>query len=132
MRRKRRILVIDDNNTLRDSLRRTLAKEGHEVVAAPSAEEGLGLVLGHLFDLILVDLKLPLNDGDAFVRQVRSLGCRSEIIMMTGSEGIDPEALAKSVGARTMIFKGSDFINDVKGAVREILSTPQQIPETAN
>src|SRR4051812_19432076 len=108
MRRKRQILIIEDNETLRESLRKALTKEGHEVRGTPTAEEGLGLVLGHLFDVILVDLKLPRHDGDSFVRQVRSIGCRAEIVMMTGSTEADPAAI-KSAGARILLLKDADF-----------------------
>ena len=59
MARKRRILIIEDNETLRDSLKRALSKKGYEVLATGSAEEGLGMVLGHLFDIIL-HWRLPL------------------------------------------------------------------------
>ncbi len=132
MARKRRILIIEDNDTLRESLRRSLEKEGHDVVTTPAAEEGLGLVLGHLFDLILVDLKLPRHDGDSFVRQVRAIGCRSEIVMMTGADSDDPAAIAASVGARAMILKGADFVVTMREKVREILHAPTPSPETAH
>ena len=132
MARKRRILIIEDNDTLRESLRRSLLKEGHDVIGTPAAEEGLGLVLGHLFDLILVDLKLPRHDGDSFIRQVRAIGCRSEIVMMTGADNIDPVATANAVGARAMILKGADFFTQIRDTVREILHTPaSSVTETA-
>ena len=69
MARKRRILIIEDNETLRDSLSRAFQKKGIDVVSAGDAEEGLGVILGHLFDLILVDFKLPRNGGDTFINR---------------------------------------------------------------
>lgn len=131
MARKRRILIIEDNETLRDSLRRALTKRGYEVVATASAEEGLGVVLGHLFDVILVDLKLPRNDGDSFIRQVRALGCRSEIVMMTGFGDADTVAAMAKIGARATIIKEADFLDKILSTVHDVLSTPQQVAETA-
>ncbi len=131
MARKRKILVIEDNETLRDSLRRAFGKKGYEVVATSSAEEGLGIVLGHLFDLILVDLKLPRNDGDSFIRQVRALGCRSEIVMMTGYGDPDLVAAMAKIGARATVIKEADFLDKILATVHEVLSSPQHLAETA-
>lgn len=131
MARKRRILIIEDNETLRDSLRRALVKRGYEVVATSSAEEGLGIVLGHLFDVILVDLKLPRNDGDSFIRQVRALGCRSEIVMMTGFADGDISSAMQKIGARATVIKEADFLEKILTTVADVLSSPQQLAETA-
>lgn len=131
MARKRRILIIEDNETLRESLRRAFGKKGYEVNATSSAEEGLGIVLGHLFDLILVDLKLPRNDGDSFIRQVRALGCRSEIVMMTGFGDAEIIAAMEKIGARATVIKEADFLEKILTTVHDVLSTPQQVAETA-
>ena len=131
MRRKRRLLIIEDNDTLRESLRRAFAKEGYEVITTPAAEEGLGLVLGHLFDLILVDLKLPRHDGDSFIRQIRQIGCRSEVVLMTGSDNVDPAAIAAAVGARAFVLKGADFFVQIRDTVRSILNA-NPVVETAH
>lgn len=130
-RKRPRVLVIEDNDTLRESLRRAFQKKGCEVMAAPGAEEGLGMVLGHLFDVILVDLKLPRNDGGSFIQQVRALGCRSEIVMMTGhaDEGL-AEAMAK-IGARATVIKDADFLDKILATFDAVLHSPQQIAETA-
>jgi len=128
--RKRRILIIEDNDTLRDSLSRALGRKGFEIASAPSAEEGLGVVLGHLFDLILVDFKLPRNDGDTFIKQVRQLGCRSEIVMMTGMADAATLALVEKVGARALVLKEADFNEKILATVEEVLREPQHIAET--
>lgn len=131
MSRKRRILIIEDNDTLRDSLSRLLTKEGHEVVAAPAAEEGLGIVLGHLFDVILTDLRLPRNHGDKFIQHVRALGCRSEIVMMTGYGSEETRAAVEALGARAVVTKDGEFHQKILSTIRSILATPTQIAETA-
>ena len=130
MARKRRILIIEDNETLRDSLRRALTKTGYEVNGAATAEEGLGIVLGHLFDVILVDLKLPRNAGDTFIEQIRQIGCRSEIVMMTGFGDADALAAIEKIKPRMTIIKEADFFDKMLGAVETILHFPQQIAET--
>lgn len=131
MARKRRILIIEDNESLRDSLVRAFQKKGCEVVAAGDAEEGLGVVLGHLFDVILVDFKLPRNGGDTFIDHVRQLGCRSEIVMMTGFADADSLAAIQKIGARATVLKEADFFERIQTTVTTILQTPHQIAETA-
>lgn len=128
--RKRRILIIEDNDTLRESLRRTFSREGHDVVTTNGAEEGLGIVLGHLFDLILVDLKLPRSHGDRFIEQVRKLGCRSEIVMMTGYGSDETLDLVRALGARAVVTKDGEFNQKILDTVRSVLLTPTQA-ETA-
>lgn len=128
--RKRRILIVEDNDTLRESLRRLFAKEGHDVVTTNGAEEGLGIVLGHLFDLILVDLRLPRSHGDRFIEQVRKLGCRSEIVMMTGYGSEETLAAVLAMGARAVVAKDGEFHQKILETVRSVLLTPHQA-ETA-
>ena len=130
MARKRRILIIEDNETLRDSLKRALAKKGYEVLATGSAEEGLGMVLGHLFDIILVDLKLPRNDGDSFIRQIRQIGCRSEVVMMTGFGDANLAEAMAAIGARATVIKEADFFDKILATVDSILVRPA-MAETA-
>jgi two-component system, NtrC family, response regulator AtoC len=128
--RKRRILIVEDNDTLRESLRRLFVKEGHEVVTTSGAEEGLGIVLGHLFNLILVDLRLPRAHGDRFIEQVKKLGCRSEIVMMTGYGSDETIESVREMGARAVVTKDGEFHQKILDTVRSVLLTPQQA-ETA-
>lgn len=130
MSRKRRILIVEDNDTLRESLRRLFVKEGHELVTTSGAEEGLGIVLGHLFDLILVDLRLPRSHGDRFIEQVRRLGCRSDIVMMTGYGSEETVAAVREMGARAVVTKDGEFHQKILETVRSVLLSPQQA-ETA-
>jgi DNA-binding response OmpR family regulator len=58
-----RILVIDDEAAIRDSLRMTLEYEGYEFVGAATGQEGLALVERENFDLVLLDVKMPGMDG---------------------------------------------------------------------
>lgn len=128
--RKRRILIVEDNDTLRESLRRLFTREGHEIVATNGAEEGLGIVLGHLFDLILVDLRLPRSHGDHFIEQVKKLGCRSEIVMMTGYGSEETLEAVRAMGARAVVSKDGEFHQKILETVRAVLASPQHA-ETA-
>jgi DNA-binding NtrC family response regulator len=60
---QKKILVIDDNEHLRDSLSRSLSAIGYEVVAASDGVEGYDLLLQNRFDLVITDSQLPKIDG---------------------------------------------------------------------
>jgi DNA-binding NtrC family response regulator len=68
---RRRILVIDDERDLRETLADTLRTEGIEVEIAGDGQEGLALIGRQAFDVILCDLLMPTLDGQAFYEEVQ-------------------------------------------------------------
>ncbi|HEX4823241.1 MAG TPA: response regulator [Candidatus Polarisedimenticolaceae bacterium] len=67
-----RILVVDDQDDIRETARAVLASAGYEVVAAPSGREALRLARSEPFDLMLLDINMPDLDGWATLRLVRA------------------------------------------------------------
>jgi CheY-like chemotaxis protein len=66
-----RILVIDDERTVRDLISDALNIEGHEVVTAENGKEALDLIGQYRFDLVFCDLVMPEMDGQAFYEEVQ-------------------------------------------------------------
>jgi CheY-like chemotaxis protein len=66
-----RILVIDDDRVVRDTIRDTLRIDGHEVWTASEGREGLALIDRNPFDVIFCDLLMPTMDGQAFYEEIR-------------------------------------------------------------
>ena len=79
----RRILVVDDEALVCDSIRRVLALDQHEVATAASAQEALTLFQAGKFDLTIIDYDMPVMKGDKLAEAIRSLAPRQPIIMMT-------------------------------------------------
>ena len=69
---KTRILVIDDEAAIRDSLRMTLEYEGYEFVGAATGQEGLALVERDMPDLVMLDVKMPGMDGIEVLDRLRA------------------------------------------------------------
>src|SRR5258707_13955719 len=81
---KSRILVIDDEAAIRDSLRMTLEYEGYEVLAAATGQEGLTVAERDAPDLVLLDVKMPGMDGIEVLERLRNMNEALPIVMISG------------------------------------------------
>jgi two-component system response regulator AtoC len=92
-----KLLVIDDEPGLRQSLHLILTDEGHVVTGAPDGASGLERALEGAFDAILCDIRMPVMDGLEFLRAYRSAGGAALVIMMSayGSEDAAVEAMKR-------------------------------------
>lgn len=80
----RRILVIDDERRMADSICRLLTREGYDVVAAYGGQEGLNCLAEEPFDLVLTDLRLGEADGLGVLRHIRENHPETLVIVITG------------------------------------------------
>ena len=80
-----RILVIDDDELIRGTVRTILASDGHEPVLAIDGEDGIRQFQRRPFDLVLCDVFMPHKEGLATMREIRQLSAATPIISMTGS-----------------------------------------------
>ncbi|MBI3781912.1 MAG: response regulator, partial [Deltaproteobacteria bacterium] len=84
------ILVVDDQEELRESVRSLLMRDGHRVLTAESGEEALGLFEKNQVHLVLLDYFMPRMTGDDVVREIRKLDPFVQIILLTGYSGQKP------------------------------------------
>lgn len=104
---KKKILVIDDEKTIRVLLENYLKKE-YEVITKSDGEEGLNwLQEGNFPDLIVVDIQMPNLDGYEFIKNVRASGYFKEIpmIMLSGIESSAEKVKTLKMGANDYIVK---------------------------
>ena len=80
-----RILVIDDEQSLREYVRAVLEREGHEVEEARDGNEGLAACDREPVDLALVDLIMPRKDGVRTIEELRKRHPRTAIVVVTGA-----------------------------------------------
>jgi two-component system response regulator HydG len=90
-----RILIVDDNETMREGLAATVRRMGHEVMMAASGAEGLALFRQRGADFVITDLKMQGTDGTEVVRVVRELdpGCPAMIVTAFGTVETAVEAM---------------------------------------
>ncbi len=94
-----RICVVDDKEILRESLAAALEREDHTVSKFADPTEALAEIKERRFDLILSDLKMPRMDGLTLIREIRSAGCDTPIIMMTAYATVATAVEAMKLGA---------------------------------
>lgn len=105
MRTPARLLVVDDEPTVRSSLKEILEHEGHEVVTAASGEEALLKLRSVSFDLALVDLKMPGIDGLQVMAEARSISPDIVVVMLTAYGTLDSAIGALRHGAHDYLLK---------------------------
>src|ERR671936_265706 len=102
---KSRILVIDDEAAIRDSLRMTLEYEGYEFVGAATGQEGLALVERETPDLVLLDVKLPGMDVLEVLDRIRAMYETLPVVVVSGHGTISTAVEATKKGAFDFIEK---------------------------
>jgi DNA-binding NtrC family response regulator len=108
---KTRILVVDDEETIRNLLQSRLTREGHEVMVAASAEEAEAKFKDNLtpFGVMITDLKMPGKDGLTLMESLKTFHPRLRVIMITGHGEKDVAVRALRQGASDYLEKPFDL-----------------------
>jgi DNA-binding NtrC family response regulator len=115
-----RILIVDDELEIRESLETLLELEGYMVSVAASAREGLGQIGESNFDVVLLDLALPDKNGMDLLAEIRLLHPEQAVIMITAYGTVENAVRAMQSGATNFIQKPWDnekLLADVHSAV---------------
>jgi DNA-binding response OmpR family regulator len=100
-----KILVIDDEESIRGLLDTILRRKGYDVVLADSGRKGLELFRREHPDVIVLDLKMPEMDGLAVLRQIRSLDPKKPVIILTGAGTAEAEQQVRALGVTEYVEK---------------------------
>ena len=99
-----RILVVEDEPTVRDAVARYLRREGFGVAMAGDGEEGLRLALEQRPDLVVLDLMLPGLDGLEVCRRLRAT-LQTPVVMLSSKDGLFDRARGRMVGSDQYLTK---------------------------
>jgi two-component system nitrogen regulation response regulator NtrX len=102
---KSRILVIDDEAAIRDSLRMILEYEGYEFLGAATGEEGIGVVEREAVDLVFLDIKMPGMDGLEVLGRLKKVAESLPVVMISGHATVATAVEATKMGAFDFIEK---------------------------
>ncbi len=117
-----RLLILEDDDGLRASLRLVLEDEGYEVVEASTAEQALELLAGDHLDLMLVDLMLGGMDGFSFIQRARPL-TDAPIVVVSARDGVEDIVAALEAGADDYVTKPF-LVEEVKARLKALLRRP--------
>ena len=119
-----RVLIVDDEDGVREGLRTLLQQEGLHVETAGTAEEGLRRVSARCFDIVFLDLNLPGADGLSTIGQFRQGTPSPDILILTGYGTVAKTVESMRKGASDVIEK--PFSGDrILATVRRVLETRQ-------
>jgi len=99
------ILIVEDEPKLRRLLELDLSEEGHRVLSAPDAEQGLKLLRQETVDLVVTDLKLPGMDGPEFLHAVKRTNAALPLVVMTAYGTVETAVEAMKAGASDYVLK---------------------------
>lgn len=104
-----RILIVEDQPTLLDSLSRGLQEEGYDVQAVMTVSEAEQAVGQQQFDAIVLDVMLPDRDGLSFLRQLRSQGVQTPMLIVTARDAVEDRVAGLDSGADDYLVKPFSF-----------------------
>ena len=106
-----RLLIIDDERGIRNTLREILADEGHEVEVAENGKQGLEMAQNKAYDLIFSDIKMPEMDGLELLAALKSGDepVETPVVMITGHGDVETAVQALKLGAYDFLLKPLDL-----------------------
>ena len=100
-----RLLLAEDTRDLNRALVTVLAHEGYEVVAAFDGEEALDYIRTQTFDGIILDIMMPKRDGLEVLRELRSSGVYTPVLLLTAKAEVDDRVVGLDAGADDYLTK---------------------------
>jgi two-component system, OmpR family, response regulator MprA len=99
------VLVVDDEDRVRNAILRALSLEEYEPVGAHNGEDALAKLAARAFDAVVLDWRMPDIDGVEICRRLRAAGDRMPVLMLTARDGIDERVVGLDAGADDYMVK---------------------------
>ena len=115
-----KILVVEDEEKLLESIREGLVHSGYVVDTALDGEEGSFMAFTNDYDLIILDINLPKKDGFEILREIRERDREVNIIMLTALSDVDDRVRGFDLGANDYVLKPFHF-EELKARIRSLL-----------
>jgi len=104
-----RILLVEDEPRIAALVARGLREQSYAVDIAPDGEQALEHAAVNEYDLVILDVLLPLRDGCGVCRELRASGFRAPILMLTARDAVDDRVAGLDAGADDYLAKPFDF-----------------------
>jgi DNA-binding NtrC family response regulator len=124
-----KVLIIDDEKSIRNTLKEILEFEGHEISLAADGVEGLSMATAESFDVIFSDIKMPNMDGMELLDKLSESNVEASVIMISGHGSIDSAVECIKKGAFDFIQKPLD-LNRILITLRNATDRTNLVKET--
>jgi DNA-binding NtrC family response regulator len=118
---KNRLLIVDDEDSLRSILSSELSGAGYDVSTASDGEDGISAVKNARFDLVLLDIKMPKLDGFEVLKYIKKDHPGVKVIMLTGFADLKNAIESKRHGAEDFVSKPYDLV-DLLTTIERVLN----------
>ena len=125
-----RILLVEDDEKLKEALCFQLQKEGIETDSCTDGEEALYYIRQGIYDLILLDRMLPLLDGASVLTQMRREGFQTPVILITALGALEDKIEGLDLGADDYLVKPFAF-EELMARIRSILRRPRKLSDSS-
>jgi len=115
-----RILIVEDDDEIRELLSEALMRWGHETALAPNGQEGLQVYRQGQFDLILSDVRMPVMDGLTLLKTIREKDRKTPVIIVTAYPTVDSAVESLGLGADFYLVKPVNF-DDLQAKMNKCL-----------
>jgi Response regulators consisting of a CheY-like receiver domain and a winged-helix DNA-binding domain len=115
-----RILIVDDEENLLDQLRISFQRQRYIVETAVDGEEALDKIFNSEFDIIILDIMLPKQDGFSVLKEIRQAGINTPVLMLTARKSVDEKVKALDLGADDYLAKPFS-LDELMARVRALL-----------
>lgn len=116
------LLLVDDDNELRDDMSRFFSRRGYSVSECPDGESALAFTDQRAFDVIVLDMMMPGLSGLDVLKALKEKGSEAEVVMLTGQGSIEAAVEAMKLGAREFLSKPMS-LKDLDVLIRKSLET---------
>ena len=118
-----KLLIVDDERSLREVLQVVFKKEGYSVTLAVGYQDALSQLKSNVFDLVISDIKMKGGSGINLLRDVKSANAETQVVMMTAYATTENAIQALKIGATDYILKNNEnFIDEMKIVVSKSLA----------
>ncbi len=121
-----RILLAEDEPRVAGFIAKGLREQAYAVDIAPNGEEALYFASVNQYDLLILDVMLPVKDGFSVCRKLRSNGLRTPILMLTARDAVDDRVMGLDSGADDYLTKPFDF-KELLARLRALARRPAEV-----
>jgi two-component system, NtrC family, response regulator PilR len=125
------LLVVDDEQSIRELLEITFRKEGHKIEVAMNAEEAKRKISSQIFDIIISDIRMPDSSGVEVLKFTREVTPSAVFVLITGVPTLETAIAAINAGADRYVVKDHNLVDNLRRAVTQVAETIDLKKESA-